>query len=186
MSTTNGFAFRDRRAPNGGPETVEFLAGLQPAATASDIDALLIIDHLTRTGWIDTATAMPVLQRPEAGAQAAILRVASAKSGRDAVLVPVKGVPSGHQDAYRLSGPARRRLAHRVGHLATPEGRKAQLADWAEKRRRISSTEAADLTGLSVPYAGKVLTGLEEEGILEPGREGRTGRGFYYIPSARR
>lgn len=41
---------------------------------------------------------------------------------------------------------------------------------------------AADLTELSVPYAGKVLTSLEEEGILEPGREGRTGRGFYYIP----
>lgn len=167
------------------PETVEFLASLEPPATASDIDALLIIDHLTRTGWIDTATAMPVLQRPETEAQAAIMRLASAKSGRDAVLLPVKGVPPGHQDAYRLSGPARRRLAHRTGHLTTPEGRKAQLADWAEKRQRISSTEAADLTGLSVPYAGKVLTSLEEEGILEPGREGKTGRGFYYIPSAR-
>lgn len=168
------------------PETVEFLASLEPAATASDIDALLIIDHLTRTGWIDTATAMPVLQRPEAEAQAAIMRLASARTGRDAVLMPVKGVPAGQEDAYRLSGPARRRLAHRTSHLTTPEGRKAQLADWANKRWRISSTEAADLTGLSVPYAGKVLTSLEEEGILQPGREGRTGRGFYYIPSARR
>jgi predicted HTH transcriptional regulator len=167
------------------PETVEFLASLEPAATASDIDALLIIDHLTRTGWIDTATAMPVLQRPATEAAAAIARLASARTGRDAVLLPVKGVPPGHQDAYRLSGPAHRRLAHRTGHLTTPEGRKAQLADWAEKRRRISSTEAADLTGLSVPYAGKVLTSLEEEGILEPGREGKTGRGFYYIPSRR-
>lgn len=128
---------------------------------------------------------MPVLQRPKAEAQAAIMRLASARTGRDAVLMPVKGVPPGDQDAYRLSGPARRRLAHRTGHLTTPEGRKAQLADWAEKRRRISSTEAADLTGLSVPYAGKVLTSLEEEGLLEPGREGKTGRGFYYIPSAR-
>jgi hypothetical protein len=45
-------------------------------------------------------------------------------------------------------------------------------------KRRISSTEAADLTGLSIPYAGKVVTSLEEEGILEPGREGKTGRGF--------
>jgi hypothetical protein len=128
---------------------------------------------------------MPVLQRLEAEAQAAIMRLASARSSRDAVLLPVKGVPPGRQDAYRLSGPARRRLAHRTGHLITPEGRKAQLVDWASKRQRISSTEAADLTGLSVPYAGKVLTSLEEEGILEPGREGKTGRGFYYIPSAR-
>jgi ATP-dependent DNA helicase RecG len=167
------------------PETVEFLASLEPAAAASDIDALLIIDHLTRTAWVDTATAMPVLQRPEAEAQAAIMRLASARSGRDAVLLPVKGVPAGQQDAYRLSGPARRRLAHRTSHLTTPEGRRAQLVDWANKRRRISSTEAADLTGLSIPYAGKVLTTLEEEGILKPGREGKVGRGFYYIPSTR-
>jgi hypothetical protein len=72
---------------------------------------------------------------------------------------------------------------HRAGHLTTPEGRKAQLADWANKRRRISCTEAADLTGLSVPYVGKVLARLEEEGILQPGREGKAGRGFYYVPS---
>ncbi len=85
------------------PETVEFLATLEPAATASDIDALLIIDHLTTTGWIDAATAMPVLQRPESEARAAILRLASAKSGRDTVLLPVKGVPPGQQEAYRLS-----------------------------------------------------------------------------------
>lgn len=165
-------------------ETLEFLSTLEPVSTASDVDALLIIDHLTRTGWIDTATAMPVLQRPAAEAQAAITRLASAKSGRDPVLVSVKGVPPGQEGAFRLSATARRRLAHRNGHLATPEGRKAELTDWAYKRHRISSTEAADLTGLSVPYAGKVLTRLAEEGILEPGREGKAGRGFYYVPSA--
>jgi ATP-dependent DNA helicase RecG len=146
---------------------------------------LLIIDHLTRTGWIDTATAMPVLQRPEGETRAAIMRLASANSARDAVLLPVKGVPPGQQDAYRLSDPARRRLAHRTGHLSTPEGRKAELTDWANKRGRISSTEAADLTGLSIPYAGKVLTSLEEEGILKPGRAGKAGRGFYYVPATR-
>jgi len=164
-------------------EIVEFLASIEPPATASDVDALLIIDHLTRTGWIDTATAMPVLQCPETEAHAAIMRLASAKAGRDLVLTPVKGVPAGRQDAYRLSGPAHRRLAHRASRLTTPAGRKAQLADWANKRHRISSTEAADLTGLSIPYAGKVLTSLEEEGILKPGREGKAGRGFYYVPA---
>ena len=164
-------------------EIVEFLSSLEPPATASDVDALLIIDHLTRTGWIDTATAMPILQRPEAEARAAIMRLAAARVGRDAVLAPVKGVPTGQQYAYRLSGPARRRLARRTSHLATPEGRKAQLVNWAYKRQRISSTEAADLTGLSIPYAGKVLTNLEEEGVLKPGRQGKAGRGFYYLPA---
>ena len=73
------------------PEIVEFLASLEPTRVASDIDALLLIDHL--------------------------------------------------------------------------------------------STEAADLTGLSVPYAGSVLTSLEEEGVLKPGRDNKAGRGFYYIPA---
>jgi ATP-dependent DNA helicase RecG len=73
------------------PEIVEFLASLEPTTVASDIDALLLIDHL--------------------------------------------------------------------------------------------STEAADLTGLSVPYAGSVLTSLEEEGVLKPGRDNKAGRGFYYIPA---
>lgn len=50
-------------------------------------------------------------------------------------------------------------------------------------RRRISSTEVADLTGLSIPYAGTMLTNLADEGILKPGRERKTGRGFYYVPA---
>ena len=65
----------------------------------------------------------------------------------------------------------------------TPEGRKTQLVSWATKRRRISSTEASDLTGVSIPYAGTLLTNMADEGILKPGRESRTGRGFYYVPA---
>ncbi|MGH3247165.1 MAG: ATP-binding protein [Trebonia sp.] len=164
-------------------EIVEFLAGLEPAATASDLDALLLIEHLTKTGWVDTATSALVLQRPESEARAALTRLASVKAGRDALLVAVKGTPVGQPDAYRMSGPARRRLVRRTRHLTMPEGRKAQLVSWATARRRISSTEAADLTGLSVPYAGTVLTSLEEEGILKPGRESKLGRGFYYVPA---
>lgn len=34
-----------------------------------------------------------------------------------------------------------------------------------------------------IPYSGTVLTSLEEEGILRPGRENKLGRGFYYVPA---
>lgn len=129
------------------------------------------------------ATVSPLLQRTEAETHTAIARLASAKLGKDAILVAVKGVPADQRDAYRLADPARRRLARRTKHLTTPEGRKAQLVDWAIARQRISSTEAADLTGLSIPYAGSVLTSMEEEGILKPGRESKIGRGFYYVPA---
>lgn len=164
-------------------EVVEFFAGIEPASVTADLDALLLIECLTRTGWIDTPAAAPSLQRAEIETEAAIVRLTAARIGRDPVLTPVKGIPASQPLAYRLSDPARRRLARRIGHLETQEGRKAQIVSWATARRRISSTEAADLTGLSIPYAGTVLTSLEEEGILRPGRENKLGRGFYYVPA---
>jgi len=165
------------------PQVIEFLASVEPTTAASDVDVLLLIDHLTKTGWVDTATAAPVLQRPLGEARTAIARLAATKSGRDAVIVTVKGTPAGQTDAYRLTDSARRRLTRRTSHLMTPEGRKTQLVSWATKRRRISSTEASDLTGVSIPYAGTLLTNMADEGILKPGRESRTGRGFYYVPA---
>jgi len=164
-------------------EVMEFLASLEPPTAAVDVDVLLLVDHLAKAGWVDTATAAPVLQRPQGEARTAIGRLAATRTGRDAVIVAVKGVPAGQADAYRLTGSARRRLANRTRHLMTPEGRKAQLVSWATQRRRISSTEASDLAGVSVPYAGTLLTSMADEGVLKPGRESKTGRGFYYVPA---
>lgn len=47
----------------------------------------------------------------------------------------------------------------------------------------MSTTEVADLTGLSVPYAGALLTALEEDGLLARGRASKLGRGFFYVPT---
>jgi len=54
---------------------------------------------------------------------------------------------------------------------------------WARSRGRVSSTEIADLIGVNVPYAGKLLTGMEEDGLLNSGRKSKIGRGFYYAPA---
>jgi ATP-dependent DNA helicase RecG len=164
-------------------EIVEFLSRIEPATVAADIDLLLLVDHLTRHGWIDTKTAAPVLQRPDSETKAAIDRLSRAKIGGDGIITPVKGVPAGQPIAYRLTSAARRLLANRAGHLETPEARKAQIVAWAMSRGRVSSTEAADIAGLSIPYAGVVLTSLEEEGVLLAGRPNRVGRGFYYVPA---
>lgn len=40
------------------------------------------------------------------------------------------------------------------------------------------------MTGLSVPYVGSLLTGLEDEALLFPGRENKLGRGFFYVATA--
>ncbi len=99
------------------------------------------------------------------------------------VIVAVEGVPSAQSAAYRLSDSVRQRLAHRVEHLTTPEGRISLILDWSRGRGRVSSTETADLTGLSRTSAAKLLTRLAEDGGLDPGRPNRTGRGFFYTPT---
>lgn len=66
---------------------------------------------------------------------------------------------------------------------AIASGSKSQIVAWAKARGRISSTEAADLTGLSTTYAGSILKSLAEHGSLKPGRDGTMGRGFYYVPA---
>jgi len=46
----------------------------------------------------------------------------------------------------------------------------------------MSTTEAADIVGIGVNLAGELLRGLEEQGLLAPGRSNRIGRGFFYVP----
>ena len=66
--------------------------------------------------------------------------------------------------------------------LRTPEGRKALILHWSRARGRVSSTEAADLTGLSRVSAGKLLAALADAHQLKGSRADRIGRGYFYIP----
>ena len=176
----------------GGPPDqaiVALLADLVPPQ-AGTVEALLLIDHLARHGWIDSQTAAPVLQRTPEEAEQAIAQLAStaltprtSDQGTNqllSIIVTIGGVPSTQSTAYRLSDPVRQRLAHRVEHLTTPEGRVGLIIDWSRGRGRVSSTEAADLIGLSRASTAKLLTNLAEEGKLNPSRLNRTGRGFFY------
>ena len=49
-------------------QSLELLAELEPAAAGSDVSSLLVIDHLSRHGWIDVERAGPILRRPRAEA----------------------------------------------------------------------------------------------------------------------
>ena len=164
---------------------VALVAALTPARAGS-VDSLLLIEHLTRHGWVDADSAAPVLQRSSPmEAEEAIRRLADANldpGGSVSVIAPVQGIPAHHPRAFRLSDTARERLAHRLASLRTPEGREALILDWCRARGRVSSTEAADLTGLSKVSAGRLLTGLADAGHLEGSRSRRKGRGFFYVP----
>jgi ATP-dependent DNA helicase RecG len=169
----------------GDPDSVvmAFLASLAPPTAGRDVDMLLLLHHLIRRGWVDVRAAAPVLQRSPLETDAAITRLAAARGHGVPVIVPVQGVPAGQPPAYRLSDPVRDTLGAKLGHLENAAGRLAMIADWASARGRVSSTEAADLTGLSVPYAGTLLSAMETDGTLRPGRASRMGRGFFFVPA---
>jgi ATP-dependent DNA helicase RecG len=179
------------------PIVVDLLADIEPDTTNADLDALILLQILRRRGWVDVASAAPALQRPPAETEASLQRLTNTRIGRpypatysakpygrDPVVVGVNGVPSDQPPAYRLSDAVRDRLAPRLAHLTSPDGRMALILDWARARRRVSTTEVADLTGVTVPYAGQLLNRLATQGLLEGNRANKRGRGFHYTPVA--
>lgn len=162
---------------------MSFLGRTNPETTQRDVDALLLLDLLIRKGWFDVETAAPVLQRSRPETEAAIQKLSQAKVEGDVLIMPVAGTPVSDPPAWRLSGPSRSALESRVAHHQDSSGRQRLISDWAQVRNRVSSAEAADLTGLTQNYAGTLLQGMEEDGLLVPSRSNRRGRGFYYLPS---
>ena len=179
------------------PEVVQLIADIEPASLTNGVEPLLLIDELRRRGWTDADSAAPILQRTPVEASDAISRLEAAKLGdeqdmycdrpeeyKQGVIVKVAGVPASHQAAYRFSDEARDRLKHLCSYLSSPEEENALLSDWAHNRGRVSSTEASDLTGLSVLTSGRRLSALADAGVLKPAQSAQTGRGFHYVPAA--
>ena len=165
--------------------TAALVAALVPRG-AGNIESLLLIEHLIQHGWVDAVSAIPVLQRSSpTETAAAIRRLADARMepGEPVpVIAEVRGIPAHPPEAFRLSDAARSRLSRRGAHLRTPGGREALMLDWSRRRGRVSTTEAADLTGLSAVSAGRLLTGLARAGHLKGNRAVRRGRGYHYVP----
>lgn len=169
----------------GGPPDealVGFLNRVRPPNTGASVDSVLIFDHLGRHGWIDAATAAPVLQKSEREASASIDSLTRADFEGDPVLVSVAGTPVNSPPAFRFSDSVRKQLAARLAPMFTAAGRIPLILDWATKRGRVSTTEASDIAGVSVPHVGSILAALEAEGHLMPSRSNRAGRGFFYLP----
>ncbi len=164
------------------PEILALLDAASPPTLAADVDALLVIDHLSRRGWIDIDRAAPILQRPPTETAAALDRIAGVAIDGKPLLVQITGVPASHPPAWRLGDTAQAKLASRAGRSRSPGARDGLVVGWARARGRVSSTEVADLLGLSVPSSGGILAALEEQGLLAGGREQKLGRGFYYVP----
>ena len=161
---------------------IGFLDAMEPKASDEDVDLLLIVERLVSRGWVDARSVAPVLQRSVTESGAALDRVEAVTSNGSPIIARVRGVPPDHPPAYRLSDHCLNVLAHRLGPNRTPDRRESVILDWARSRGRASSTEVADLTGITVVYAGKLLASLADNGILAGSRPKRIGRGFHYLP----
>ena len=161
---------------------IGFLDSMEPKASDEDVDLLLILERIVNRGWVDARSVAPVLQRSVTESGAALHRVEEATSSGSPIIVRVRGVPVDHAPAYRLSDDCRKVLVHLLGPTRTPDGRESVILEWARSRGRVSSTEVADLTGITVVYSGKLLGSLADNGLLVGSRSNRIGRGFHYLP----
>ena len=107
----------------------------------------------------------PELQRRPEVASEAISRLSDARADGEPVVVAVRGVPADHPPAARLSDAVRQRLSHGSFPMRGADGREAMILDWVRARGRVSTTEAADLAGVSVGYAGTLLKALAAAGL---------------------
>ena len=148
----------------------------------SNLDLLLILHRLIDRGWADPDSAAPVLQRPAAETRSTLRRLADDAQINDSpIMESVRGSPDGHPPAFRLSDDARRHFPRKLERLATRTGRESVILDFATARGRVSSTEAADLTGVTASHAAQVLAALADAGHLVGSRPNRRGRGYHYI-----
>lgn len=162
---------------------MEFLNSTSADSISRDVDSQLLLDLLIRFGWFDVDRASPALQRSESETRAAIDRLEGVTHDGHRIISAVAGVPPSDAPAWRLSDSARKALEYRTRHYLSGDGRKGLMLDWAAGRNRVSSTEAADLAGISATLANTLLQQLDEEGLLEPSRPNRRGRGFFYRPA---
>ena len=161
-----------------------FLGSLEPARTAEDLNALILIDRLVREGWIDAERAALALQRTVVEGERALIQFAEV-TVRSAPLIVHVATTNDHP-AYRLSDLVRRgvagSMAEKVRGWLPPAARSRLAQTWARARGRVSTTEIADIVGANVADASAVLKMLESDGRLASGRRNRSGRGFFYVP----
>ncbi|MDZ7578230.1 MAG: ATP-binding protein [Candidatus Nanopelagicales bacterium] len=145
-----------------------------------DLDALIIVDRATRSGWVDATTVAAYLQRSAPDAGARLESSAQQTVDGEPVIVALRGVPAGTTPVYRPSDRVRRRLPARHARVQADARRAQVVQSFAQARGRISTTEAGDLLGLSYPVVLRLLQRLADEGILAP--SGTGGRGHHYLP----
>lgn len=167
---------------------IRFLSRIAPEAHNSDLNSLLLLRRLVDHRWADEMASAPLLQRNPVEARAALRDLSEATIRHADLIEPVTGTPDEAPPAWHLSPEALAELAEAdeaAGHRRQHPTREAIARDWAFSRGRISTTELASIVGAHATNVGAVLKRLEADGTLRPGRQGRRGAGFFYVPATK-
>ncbi len=165
---------------------IRFLGRLAPDDARSSLSVLLLLRRLVTHWWVDVAVAAPLLQLSQLEAAGALDMLAHVTVDGRPLVEPVAGVPVDAPDAWRISAGALAVLANEdaeSGQVRRAPTRPAIALDWARARGRVSTTELASVVGAHATNVGSVLRGLEDQDLLRPSRESRTGPGFHYLPT---
>lgn len=167
---------------------IRFLSRIEPDVHNSDLNSLLLLRRLADHRWADELVSAPLLQRNPVEARAALSELSRATIQHAHLTEPVDGTPDQAPPAWHLSAAALAELAEAdkaAGYRRQQPDRRAIARDWAISRGRISTTELASIVGASATNVGSVLKRLEADGTLRPGRDGRQGAGFFYVPATK-
>lgn len=152
-----------------------FFRSLEPVEAQDDTDAALLVWRTTNpaTPFFTAQSCHRLLQRTPADAEDALRRVATYRIADATPLLTPISTPEAGPPAWCLSRPARRLLRTPTAGLAAATG-------WVKERRRISTAEYRELTGVSKPTAATHLKILAQEEGLIPSRASGRGPGFHY------
>lgn len=89
----------------------------------------------------------------------------------------VDGVPSSEPEVCHFTDPVQEHLEHRMHQFGESRGRRRIVEGWARCRGRVSSTEVASISELSLVRAGALLKEMSGDGI--PEGSSPSGRGHF-------
>ncbi|MEZ0165826.1 ATP-binding protein [Kineococcus sp. LSe6-4] len=164
-----------------------FLARMDPARTADDLNTLLVLRHLLEHWWTGARSTAPLIQRSAAEAEDVLLQLETVRVGGAVLVGRVEGTPADAPPAWTVTTDALAVLADRDQRAGAPKRRhptrSAVARSWAEHRGRIGSSELSGIVGAHPTNLQRVLKDLEADGVLAPGRAVRRGAGFFYVPT---
>jgi ATP-dependent DNA helicase RecG len=160
---------------------LSFARDLRPSDLAGDVDILLAVVQLRARGWLDAAVLAPTLQRPLGETRAVLAQLAASTVNATPVIVAVTGAGTG-DPSYQFGPAATEQLETIQPRRVTAQARRRIIVDYATQRGRVSSTEIVHLLGITVVQAGRILSELTDQNVLQPSRPNRAGRGLYYLP----